>query len=79
MTGSILSSGMDSRTSELLLELSGLLDVPVDAFREPTVRPTTLACQASDLLSDFYAITDPAARERCLAFVRALAAEAGEG
>lgn len=61
------------RTGDNLRRLADVLGVPVSAFSTATNGQDEAVLQVADLVTDFAAIDNPAARRTCLAFVRAMA------
>ena len=61
------------RARDSLARLAKVLGVPVSAFNPAVGGQDEAIVQAADLVTEFTAIENPAARRTCLAFVRAMA------
>ncbi|SDO12666.1 hypothetical protein SAMN05216360_11530 [Methylobacterium phyllostachyos] len=62
-----------ARARDSLARLAKVLGVPVSAFHPVAGEQDEAIVQAADLVTEFAAIDNPAARRTCLAFVRAMA------
>ena len=62
-----------ARSRDSLARLAEVLRVPVSTFHPVVGDQDEAIAQAADLVTEFAAIDNPAARRTCLAFVRAMA------
>ncbi|MGU3667590.1 hypothetical protein ACLBX9_25680 [Methylobacterium sp. A49B] len=65
--------GPEPAQPEALERIARTLGVPITSFFPDRDQSDMTVAQAADLVAAFAAITSPAARRTCLAFVRAMA------